>query len=151
MTGKLLALLPAAALAAAAPARASLGGTAASVEADRKALGAVRRGTVAKAGYTVQEFESGGVRVREYVSAAGEVFGIAWNGLTHPDLATLLGSRAAAWQAADERTPRVPGRRHRTVVAENVVVEKWGHMRNLQGRAYDPALLPPGVKPDDIR
>ncbi len=58
MTGKLLALLPAAALAVAAPARASLGGTADSVEADRKALGAVRRAAVARAGYTVQEFEN---------------------------------------------------------------------------------------------
>ena len=151
MRGKMLALLPAAALAAAAPARASLGGTADSVEADRKALGAVRRATVTRAGYTVEEFESGAVRVREYVSAAGEVFGIAWNGLAHPDLDRLLGSRAAAWRAADERTPRLRGRRHRTVAAENVVVEKWGHMRNLQGRAYDPALLPPGVRPDDIR
>jgi hypothetical protein len=35
--------------------------------------------------------------------------------------------------------------------ANNVVVEKWGHMRNLQGRAYAPALMPQGVSVDEIR
>jgi hypothetical protein len=148
---KLLTLLLPGALAAAAPAWASLGGTADSVEADRRALSAVRRATVERAGYTVHEFEVGATRVREYLSPAGVVFGVAWGGLTHPDLDTLLGSHAAAWREADREAPRLPGRRHRTVATRNLVVEKWGHMRNLRGRAYDPALLPPGVSADEIR
>jgi hypothetical protein len=151
MRGKLEMLLLASALAAAAPARASLGGTADSVEADRKALSAVRRATVARAGYTVQEVEAGATLVREYVSPAGVVFAVAWNGLAHPDLDTLLGSYAAAWREADQQVPRSPGRRWRAVRTARLVVEKWGHMRNLQGRAYDPALLPPGMDVDAIR
>jgi hypothetical protein len=46
---------------------------------------------------------------------------------------------------------RQPGRRHVTVKTDGVVVEKWGHMRNLQGRAYAPALIPQGVSVDEIK
>jgi hypothetical protein len=46
---------------------------------------------------------------------------------------------------------RQPGRRHVTVKTDSVVVEKWGHMRNLQGRAYAPALIPKGVNVDEIK
>ena len=144
-------LLVAAALCAAPPARAALGEGVGSVEADRKALAAVRRGTVARDGYAVHEVEAGATRVRQYVSAAGVVFAVAWNGFTHPDLDTLLGSYAAAWREADRQAPRTPGRRWRSVRTPRLVVEKWGHMRNLQGRAYDPTLLPPGVTADAIR
>ena len=144
-------LLLAAALGAAAPARASLGGKADSVEADRKALSAARRATVARAGYTVEEVDTGAVRVREYVSPSGVVFAVAWNGLAHPDLDTLLGSYAAAFRQADRQVPRTPGRRSRAVRTPRLVVERWGHMRDWQGRAYDPALLPAGVSVDEIR
>jgi hypothetical protein len=145
---RLLALLY---LAVATTASASLGGTADSVETDRRALSAERLPTVARTGYQVHEVQAGGTRVRQYVSPAGVVFGVAWEGLAHPDLDTLLGSYAAAWREADRQAPRSPGRRSRSVVAPNLVVERWGHMRHLQGRAYDPALLPPGVKADEIR
>jgi len=37
------------------------------------------------------------------------------------------------------------------VRTDRVVVEKWGNMRNLQGRAYAPALIPPGVSIDEIK
>jgi len=147
----LIALLFPVALGAAAPAMGTLGGSADSVEADRTTLSAVRRATGAQSSYSVQEIEVGATRVRQYVSRSGLVFGLAWDGLTHPDLDTLLGSYAAAWRAADRQVARSAGRRFVTVVAPEVVVEKWGRMRNLQGRAYAPALLPPGVGVDDIR
>ncbi len=144
-------LLVAAALCAAPPARAALGEGVGSVEADRIALSAVRRATVARAGYTVQEVQAGATLVREYLSPGGVVFAVAWNGLTHPDLDTLLGSYSGTWREAVRQAPRAPGRRQSAVRTPRLVVEKWGHMRDLRGRAYDPALLPPGVKPDEIR
>jgi hypothetical protein len=143
----LLALL----LLSASPARAALGGTAASVEADRRALSAARLATTTQASYRVEEVQAEGCRVRQYVSAAGVVFGVAWDGVSLPDIETLLGSYATAWREADDQAPRTPGRRHRTVTATNLVVERWGHMRDLRGRAYDPAILPAGVTADEIR
>jgi hypothetical protein len=141
-----------AALAVAEQAQATLGESADSVASDRKALSAVQRATTAHNGYTVHEFASDATVLREYVSPSGIVFGIAWNGLTYPDLTPLLGSYASEYQAALRQTPRRPGlRRYQTVETDRIVVQKWGHMRNLQGRAYAPALIPPGVSIDEIK
>ncbi len=130
---------------------AALGSSADSLTRDRTALSARQRSTSTRTGYTVHEMESDSNVVREYISPSGIVFGIAWDGLIHPDLSTLLGSYAAKYREALKHTPRKPGRRRHQVQTEQLVVEKWGHMRNLQGRAYAPALIPPGVSIDDIR
>jgi hypothetical protein len=132
-------------------AQAALGEPADSVESDRKAISAVRRATTSRAAYTIQEVKSDAAIVREYVSSSGIVFAVAWNGLSHPDLRPLLGSYAEEYQQAFRQTPRTPGRRHIQVKAERVVVETRGHMRNLQGRAYVPALIPQGVSVDEIK
>jgi len=132
--------------------RATLGESADSVASDRKALSAVQRATTSHNGYTVHEFASEATTIREYVSPSGIIFGIAWNGLTYPDLTSLLGSYAGEYHDALQQTPRKPGlRRHSAVRTDRVVVEKWGHVRNLQGRAYAPALVPPGVSIDEIK
>jgi len=55
-------------------------------------------------------------------------------------------------KVADGEPERKPGlRRHFVVRTDRVVVEKWGHVRNLQGRAYPPALIPLGVSVDEIK
>jgi hypothetical protein len=138
-------------LASAQHARATLGGSVGSVESDRKVLSAVRGTTTTRSGYTVQEFTSNANVVREYVSSSGIVFGVAWNGMSHPDLDALLGSYAGEYLQALRQAPHKPGRRSLRVKTERVVVEKWGHMRNLQGRAYVPSLIPPGVGTDEIK
>lgn len=132
-------------------AQATLGEPAESISKDTKALSAARRATTTRNSYTVQEIVSAANTVREYVDASGIVFAIAWNGLTHPDLSLLLGSYVGEYQQALRETKHVPGRRHFQVKTNNVVVEKWGHMRNLQGRAYIPALMPQGISVDEIR
>ncbi len=132
-------------------AQATLGGSAGSVESDRKALSAVSRGTTAGNGYTVQEIYSAANTVREYVSPSGVVFGVAWNGLVYPDITQLLGSYTGEYQKALQQTPRQKGSRHLQVKSSGVVVEQWGHMRDLRGRAYAPALIPSGVSIDAIR
>ncbi len=139
-------------LAGAQQARAALGETADSVSSDRVALAAKRNATTNQNGFTVQEFETNGTSVREYISPSGIVFAIAWNGMTHPDLTQLLGSYADEYKTALRQTPRKLGIvRRNAVQTDGVVVEKWGHMRNLQGRAYAPALIPPGVTIEHIR
>ena len=133
-------------------AQAGLGESADSIASDREALSAVHRASSVHNRYTVQEFASDATTVREYVSPSGIVFGVAWNGLTYPDLTPLLGSYAGEYQQALQQEPRQPGlRRHHAVRTDRVVVEKWGNMRNLQGRAYAPALIPPGVSIDEIK
>lgn len=131
--------------------QAALGEKADSIAADSKALLAVQRSTTLRSGYTVQVVESDANTVREYIAPSGIVFGIAWNGMTHPDVSQLLGSYAGEYAQALKESPRHPGSRRRQVKTGRLVVEKWGHMRNLQGRAYDPNLLPPGVTSEDIK
>lgn len=139
-------------LATEAPVRGALGERDDSIAADEKALSAVRGTAAVRKGYTIHEIQSDLNNVREYVSPSGVVFGLAWNGRGNPDLTPLLGSYAGEYKDALQRTPREPGRRPYSVVkTDRVVVEKWGHMRNLQGRAYAPALIPPGVSIDEIK
>ena len=137
--------------AAAQQVQAALGESVDSVASDQKALSAVRRTAKTSMTYTVHEIRTETLTVREYVSPSGVVFGIAWNGLTHPDLTPLLGSYSSEYQKALSHAHRQPGRRHVQVKTDGVVVEKWGHMRNLQGRAYAPALIPQGVSVDEIK
>ena len=133
------------------PVQAALGEPVDSMTPDEKQLSAVRRHLTVHNGYTIHEVSSEAVVVRQYVSPSGVVFGIAWNGLIHPDLMPLLGAYASEYEEARKQTPRKHDRRHLRVQANRVVVETWGHMRNLQGRAYDPDLIPAGVSRDEIK
>jgi hypothetical protein len=132
-------------------AHAALGESAESITSDRKALSAQHGATTTHDGYTIQTIKSDATTVREYLSPSGVVFGIAWNGLVHPDLTRLLGSYTGEYQDAMRQTPRKQGRKYLQVKTNKIVVEKWGHMRNLQGRAYVPSLIPPGVRVDEIK
>ena len=132
-------------------AQAVLGESADSITSDRKAFSAVQHSQVERSNYTVHEIVTDSTAVREYVSPSGIVFGIAWNGLVHPDLSSLLGAYAGEYREALRQTTRQRGRRHLRVKTDGVIVEKWGHMRNLRGRAYAPALIPQGVRVDEIR
>lgn len=131
-------------------AEATLGQTASSIASDRKALAAVHRATTTRNNYTVQEFASGSGTIREYISPSGLVFAISWNSLVHPDLSTLLGTYSAEYQNALKQTVRKRGVRRQQVISNQVIVEKWGHMRDLRGRAYLPALIPSGVDINEI-
>jgi hypothetical protein len=131
--------------------QATLGEPTGSIESDRAVLSAEPAVTSSGNGYTVREMSSPAVTVREYVSPSGIVFAVAWKGLTTPDLSQLLGSYADEYQKALQQTPRQKGARHLQVKSQNVIVERWGHMRALHGRAYVPALIPPGVSTDEIR
>jgi hypothetical protein len=136
-------------LAAASPVLAELGGSADTVEADQQHMMAQRRALAATA-YTVQEMSMpGGTVVREYVSAAGVVFAVTWNGPQMPDLKQLFGSRyfAEAQSAATKQ-----GVRHGPVRVQqtDLVVHSGGHMRSYFGRAYVPQLVPEGVSADEL-
>ncbi|HET6490543.1 MAG TPA: DUF2844 domain-containing protein [Syntrophales bacterium] len=130
---------------------AALGEPVDSIESDRESLTAVRGAMTTHRDYTVHEIKTDSTLIREYVSPAGIVFAIAWNGVAYPDLTELLGSYAGEYQDALRQTPRIKGRRQLQVKTNRVVVEKWGHIRDLKGRAYAPDLIPPGVSIDAIK
>jgi len=132
------------------PVWATLGKPVSSVADDGKRMGGAVRTLSTAQGFAVHEISAAdGTLVREYVSPAGEVFGISWKGMTHPDLVDLLGDHYPAFRDA----PRRPGHRHGPLVVrtDHVVVEMGGHMRDFHGRAYLPDRLPARVSSDAIR
>lgn len=146
-------LLALAAVAAATPALAGLGEPASSIAGDEAKLAAARRLRAAQATPThrVEELVSEGRTVREYVSPDGVVFAVCWEGVSHPDLAAILGSYTGPVRSAIGAQGAPPRGRARRVEADGAVVETWGHMRDVHGRAWVPALVPAGVSLDEIR
>jgi len=129
------------------PAFAELGGDEASVETDQVHMEGMRRIARAPA-YSVHEIQAPtGSVVREYVSPAGKVFAVAWEGPVLPDLQQVLGpyfDRLA--HARNNRNGRGP-----LVIHEpGLVVHSGGHMRAFVGRAYLPDMLPAGVEVESI-
>jgi len=134
------------------PAVASLGGSGDSVQDDQVRMQAKVRTTAAGA-YTIHELTSSlGTVVREYVSPAGRVFAVSWEGPFQPDLRQILGSYFGQYSlAANEQRENQPRRSPLKIRTPSLVFESIGHMRAYFGRAYDPRLLPPGVNADELR
>jgi hypothetical protein len=140
------------AAAIAAPARAALGERADSIAADEAALAAARGQADARPAFRIERLDSPARTVREYVAPSGVVFAVTWEGLSPPDLDAVLGAYAAPVRRAfAQGGGGHTGRRARRIEAEGAVVETWGHMRSMHGRAYVPALVPAGVALDEIR
>lgn len=134
---------------AAPPLRASLGQHGTSVETDRRQMrGTVR--VVQAQGYALHEIRAAnGAVVHEYVSPAGWVFAVSWQGRVMPDLAQLLGAYYPAYRKALAASPR---RRGPIVVRSGgLVVELSGRMRAHSGRAWLRGLMPSGLSPEVVR
>jgi len=90
--------------------------------------------------------------VREFVSPAGIVFGVTWEGQFTPDLQQLLGPYyQQAQQAAATQQQARPRRAPIVINTPGLVFQQTGHARNFHGVAYIPQLLPNGVQASDIR
>ena len=132
-------------------ASATLGGDVSSVAADGTQMRATAAVQVRQSGpYSVHQITTArGESVREYVSAAGVVYAVAWNGQFTPDLRQLLG---AHYDTMMQSTHRVTaGRARLTVTEPTLVVESIGHMRAYRGRAYLPDAIPASVSIDSIQ
>ncbi len=148
-------LLSALLLALPLPARAALGDNAASVLTDQARMKGTLRSVDAHTFVMHEITAPTGAVVREYVSPAGAVFGVAWEGQFPPDLQSLLGpyyqqAQQAQKAASSAQQPRV---RRAPVVIETpgLVLYQTGHMRSFHGQAYVPQLVPQGVQASDIR
>jgi hypothetical protein len=130
-------------------ASASLGDDEGSVRADQAGLHGTLRIRHAAA-FDVHEIATAsGTVVREYVSAGGRVFGIAWHGPRLPDLRRLLGSHFERYRGMPR--DRRAGRSLKRVALADLVVESSGHLRSFSGKAWLPGPMPRGVGPEDIR
>jgi len=141
------------------PAWAVLGDSAASVLSDQARMKGTLR-SVDHRTYVLHEITmTSGGKVREFVSPAGAVFGVAWEGPSPPNFQHLLGPyyQQAQQAAAQEKSGQAAGeqqpRRRGPVVLDTpgLVFVHSGHSRSFHGQAYIPQLIPQGVQPGDIR
>jgi hypothetical protein len=132
------------------PAHAALGGGAASVLADGSELHGVVHAE-ARPRYDIQEITADGMRVREYLSRDGVVFGVGWSGPVAPNLQRLLGTHFEAYTAALAALNRPGLHRSVRVALPGLVVESGGHLRAYAGCAYLPLAVPDGVSTAELR
>jgi hypothetical protein len=135
------------------PAWAGLGATTASIEPDRASMKGQLRSR-SGAGYSVEEITTPSGLVREYVSPAGLVFAVSWNGSSMPNLRQAFGAYFTPFQAAVQarrtQQPAFRGHNHLEVRTSSLVVHAMGHMRQYFGLAYVPALVPANVSISDL-
>ena len=133
-------------------ASAALGGDVSSVQSDRvKMRGALLRIT-ATGSSTVHEIQaSSGTVIREFISPAGKVFGVAWEGPWIPDLREMLGMYFEQYTTLANRQRTRKGRGPISIQEPGLVVDMSGHARAFAGRAYVPQLLPQGVGAESVR
>jgi hypothetical protein len=137
-------------MSSASPLWAALGRDFRSVQDDRAQMKAEIRIARTERSYTVHELKmSSGTVVREYVSSAGKVFGVAWQGPWLPNFRQLLGDYFNPIMQAPRN--RRQGRGPLVIRQPQVVFQSGGHMRSFFGRAYAPDMLPNGISPDVIQ
>lgn len=134
------------------PLSASLGSDYASVEADRAELQGTLQ-TTSNEAFTVHQIQSStGVAVKEFVSPAGKVFAVTWQGPFHPDLHQVLGTYYDQYmQAAQAQNAARHGRGPLFIQTPGLVVQITGHLRSFFGRAYVPQMMPAGVHAEDLK
>jgi hypothetical protein len=130
-------------------ASATLGEPEVTVQSDVIRAHASLKSSQDRAGYRVHEITlPSGTTMREFVALNGNVFAVAWQGPTRPDLRQALGRYFDALAS----TPRskFSDRRHVQIRQGDLIVEGGGHMRALTGRAYLQSAIPSGVNVGDL-
>lgn len=131
------------------PAWAALGDNVSSVASDAQVLGGQHK-MVARVGYNLHQITaSDGSVVNEFVSPAGVVFGVSWQGHSLPKFSQILGSHMADFRNG-QRLNHVP-RRAVTIQSGDFVLTSIGHNGSFRGRAYVPSLLPAALKPEVVQ
>lgn len=119
--------------------------TAATVRSIQRSIRAAGGASTAAVGYTVRETTLGsGTVVREYVSTAGTVFALSWQGPVAPNLSDLLGAYFPQYEARDAFTPAA-------IDTGGLVIHTGGHMGSYSGQAWLPQALPAGFSTNDIQ
>jgi hypothetical protein len=149
---KIAAVLCALLIAALGPriAGATLGEPEISVQSDVAQLRASIKSSEDRVGYRIHEIQlPGGTLLREFVAPDGNVFAVAWNGPTKPNLRQALGKYFDALVSAPK--PKFADHRHLQIQQGDLIVQASGHMRaDFSGRAYLASAIPSGVNLGDL-
>jgi hypothetical protein len=94
---------------------------------------------------------SSGLQTKEYVDADGIVFGVTWQGNSHLPLEQILGEQRRSYAEGMLKYRRLPGHRAFAMESGDLVVQKWGQMRQLQGRAYLKSRMPADMNLMDLK
>jgi len=129
---------------------ATLGEPEITVQSDVAQFRASIKSSEDRVGYRIHEIQlPGGTLLREFVAPDGNVFAVAWNGPTPPNLRQALGKYFDAIVSAPK--PRFADHRHLQIQQGDLVVQGSGHMRaGFSGRAYLASAIPSGVNLGDL-
>lgn len=132
-------------------ASATLGEPEITVQTDVAQLRASIKSSQDRVSYRVHEIQlPSGTMLREFVAPDGNVFAVAWNGPTQPNLRQALGKYFDALASAPK--PKFVDHRHLQIQQGDLVVQGSGHMRaGFSGRAYLASAIPSGVNLGDLR
>lgn len=130
-------------------ASATLGEPEMTVQSDVAQLRASIKSSEDRVGYRVHEIQlPSGTLLREFVAPDGNVFAVAWNGPTKPNLRQAFGKYFDTFVSAPKA--KFADRRHLNIQQGDLVVQGSGHMRALSGRAYLVSAVPAGVNIGDL-
>jgi hypothetical protein len=136
---------------------AGLGGKIDSVVVDQALLQAEAPTVADHGNYSVYSMKTGSSTVNYYADHTGNVFAVTWRGLAHPDLSVVLDKKFKRYQRtlAERKLASQKGlvraTRYSQVVSGNTVVQKFGHMRDFRGVAYESTLFPVGVTLNELK
>jgi hypothetical protein len=128
-------------------AHATLGGDVASIEVNGRRLAAAQKIEPLETGERHELHLPSGTLVREYVSPAGRVYAVSWQGKRPPDLEELLG---AYFPQLTGHGRRRSGHHQLDVTGDDLVVQSSGHNRAFRGRAWVPSLVPAAVDVETV-
>jgi hypothetical protein len=136
-----------------APLRAALGGDASTVDSDRVRMKGSLLRIVRSDAYTLHEIRSqSGTTVREFISPAGRVFAVAWEGQWHPDMEQILGTYFTRYHEGAQAALNHRRARGLLQVRDgDLIVQVSGHQRAIVGRAYLANDIPRGVTVGELR
>jgi hypothetical protein len=102
-----------------------------------------------RANYRVHELQlASGTVLREFATADGTVFAIAWQGPSVPNLRQTLGRYFDVYTAGAKANRA--GHAHLQFQQDGLVVQASGHMRAFTGRAYLPQSIPAGTTLEEL-
>lgn len=130
---------------------ASLGEPESSVTADQQIVhGELQQ--EARPSYKVYQINApDGVVWKEFVSPAGTVFAISWQGPHMPNLEHMLGRSLVDLQLAMQSGAPHRGRGPLIIRTTKLVLVSGGHMRAFHGYAYVPGLVPANVSAETLQ